>query len=165
MIPGRFGCRQRPGRYFVHVLKLVNTKILPAIANALGLMAALSAFAQDSPVQRHEMATNHLKHIAAEMSARGLSDIRTLDDFARLPILTKDIIRDRWRDLIRDDVPLERLHRHHSGGSTGVVRGSSLCVSTRALLVDTRPRTTRLPLGRNRSGSKPPARAVSYSRK
>ena len=47
-------------------------------------------------------------------------DIRTLDDFARLPILTKDIIRDRWRDLIRDDVPLERLHRHHSGGSTGV---------------------------------------------
>lgn len=47
-------------------------------------------------------------------------DIRTLDDFARLPILTKDIIRDRWRDLIRDDVPLERLHRHHSGGSTGI---------------------------------------------
>src|SRR5678815_5652687 len=40
-------------------------------------------------------------------------DIRTLGDFARLPILTKDIIRDRWRDLIRDDVPLERLHRHH----------------------------------------------------
>jgi phenylacetate-CoA ligase len=47
-------------------------------------------------------------------------DIQTLDDFARLPILTKDIIRDRWRDLIREDVPLERLHPHHSGGSTGV---------------------------------------------
>jgi phenylacetate-CoA ligase len=47
-------------------------------------------------------------------------DIRTLDDFARLPILTKDILRERWRDLIRDDVPLERLHRHYSGGSTGV---------------------------------------------
>ena len=47
-------------------------------------------------------------------------DIRTLDDFARLPILTKDIIRERWRDLIREDVPLERLQRHHSGGSTGV---------------------------------------------
>ena len=47
-------------------------------------------------------------------------DIRSLEDFARLPILTKDIIRDRWRDLIREDVPLERLHRHHSGGSTGV---------------------------------------------
>ena len=54
--------------------------------------------------------------------ALGLSsrDIRTPDDFSRLPILTKDIIRERWRDLIREDVPLERLHRHHSGGSTGV---------------------------------------------
>jgi phenylacetate-CoA ligase len=48
------------------------------------------------------------------------TDIRTLDDFARLPILTKDIIRERWRDLIREDVPLDRLQRHHSGGSTGV---------------------------------------------
>ena len=35
-------------------------------------------------------------------------DIRTLDDFARLPILTKDIIRERGRDLIREDVPLEQ---------------------------------------------------------
>ena len=47
-------------------------------------------------------------------------DIRTMDDFARLPILTKGIIRDRWRDLIREDVPIERLQPHHSGGSTGV---------------------------------------------
>jgi phenylacetate-CoA ligase len=47
-------------------------------------------------------------------------DIRTLDDFARLPVLTKDIVRERGRDLIRDDVPLERLHVHYSGGSTGV---------------------------------------------
>lgn len=47
-------------------------------------------------------------------------DIRTLDDFARLPILTKDIIRERGRDLIREDVPLDQLQRHHSGGSTGV---------------------------------------------
>lgn len=48
------------------------------------------------------------------------ADIRTLDDFARLPILTKDIIRERWRELVREDVPLERLQTHHSGGSTGV---------------------------------------------
>jgi phenylacetate-CoA ligase len=47
-------------------------------------------------------------------------DIRTLDDFTRLPILTKDIIRERWRDLIREDVPLEQLSPHFSGGSTGV---------------------------------------------
>jgi phenylacetate-CoA ligase len=47
-------------------------------------------------------------------------DIRTLDDFSRLPALTKDIVRERWRDLVRDDVPLEQLSPHHSGGSTGV---------------------------------------------
>jgi len=47
-------------------------------------------------------------------------DVRSLDDFSKLPVLTKDIIRERQRDLIRDDVPLESLAQHHSGGSTGV---------------------------------------------
>jgi phenylacetate-CoA ligase len=47
-------------------------------------------------------------------------DIRNWDDFSRLPILTKDIIRENQRDLIREDVPLERLQPHFSGGSTGV---------------------------------------------
>lgn len=47
-------------------------------------------------------------------------DIRSLSDFAELPVLTKDIVRERQRDLVRDDVPLENLSQHHSGGSTGV---------------------------------------------
>ena len=47
-------------------------------------------------------------------------DVRSLEDFARLPVLTKEIVRERWRDLVREDVPLESLSRHHSGGSTGV---------------------------------------------
>lgn len=47
-------------------------------------------------------------------------DIRSLNDFRQLPILTKDIIRERGRDLVREDVPLSSLHAHHSGGSTGV---------------------------------------------
>ena len=47
-------------------------------------------------------------------------DVRSLADFAQLPILTKDIIRERKRDLIRDDVRIEDLQTHHSGGSTGV---------------------------------------------
>ena len=47
-------------------------------------------------------------------------DIRNWDDFSRLPILTKDIIRENQRDLVREDVPLEKLHPHFSGGSTGV---------------------------------------------
>lgn len=47
-------------------------------------------------------------------------DIRTLEDFAGLPVLTKEIIRERGRDLVREDVNIESLSRHHSGGSTGV---------------------------------------------
>jgi phenylacetate-CoA ligase len=47
-------------------------------------------------------------------------DIRSLKDFAELPVLTKEIVRERARDLVRDDVPLESLSKHHSGGSTGV---------------------------------------------
>src|SRR6185295_2152394 len=60
---------------------LVNARFLPAVANALVLISALSAFAQETPIQRHEMATNHLKGVAAEMSARCLNGIRTLDDW------------------------------------------------------------------------------------
>lgn len=47
-------------------------------------------------------------------------DIRSLDDFARLPMLTKDIVRERAADLVRTDVPRDTLLAHHSGGSTGV---------------------------------------------
>ena len=47
-------------------------------------------------------------------------DIRNWDDFVKLPVLTKDIIRERQRDLVREDVPLEKLRPHFSGGSTGV---------------------------------------------
>lgn len=50
----------------------------------------------------------------------GSRDIRDFDDFRRLPVLTKDIVRERGRDLVREDVPLDRLSEHHSGGSTGV---------------------------------------------
>jgi phenylacetate-CoA ligase len=47
-------------------------------------------------------------------------DIRSWNDFAQLPILTKDIIRENQRALIREDVTLEQLQPHFSGGSTGV---------------------------------------------
>ena len=47
-------------------------------------------------------------------------DIRNWDDFIKLPVLTKDIIREKQRELVREDVPLEKLRPHFSGGSTGV---------------------------------------------
>lgn len=47
-------------------------------------------------------------------------DVRSFEDFSQLPILTKDVIRERGHELVREDVPLEDLSPHHSGGSTGV---------------------------------------------
>lgn len=47
-------------------------------------------------------------------------DVRSLEDFSRLPVLTKDIVRERQRDLLQEGVDPARLLAHHSGGSTGV---------------------------------------------
>lgn len=102
-------------------------------SNALGILREIQRAPFESPA---DVRLNQLRRLSALLThaeqrvpyyrelfrSLGVTsrDIRTLDDFARLPILTKDIISERWRDLIRDDVPLERLFRHHSGGSTGV---------------------------------------------
>lgn len=47
-------------------------------------------------------------------------DFRTPKDLSRLPILTKDIVRERRNDLLREDVDPATLMPHFSGGSTGV---------------------------------------------
>lgn len=47
-------------------------------------------------------------------------DIRNLHDFSQLPVLTKDIVRERLPELVREDVPASRLLTSHSGGSTGM---------------------------------------------
>jgi len=64
----------------------------------------------------------HVPYYRALFGSLGIRshDIRTWDDFFKLPILTKDIIREKQRELIREDVPLETLRPHFSGGSTGV---------------------------------------------
>jgi cephalosporin-C deacetylase-like acetyl esterase len=52
-----------------------------AVAFALGTFLQLPA--QESAAQRHAMATNHLKRVTTEMSARCLEDVRTLEDWKR----------------------------------------------------------------------------------
>ncbi|HWX40863.1 MAG TPA: hypothetical protein VN345_06905 [Blastocatellia bacterium] len=51
------------------------------------------------------------------MTAR---DIRSFDDFSRIPVLTKETVRERLSDLVREDVPPQSFIKHHSGGSTGI---------------------------------------------
>lgn len=46
-------------------------------------------------------------------------DIQTRADLVKLPILTKQMIRDNYGDLIPNDMPKSRLIRSSTGGSTG----------------------------------------------
>jgi hypothetical protein len=55
----------------------------PYAAGVLVLFLARHLMAQDTAVQRHEMATNQLKRLAAEMTAVCLNDIRSLDDWEK----------------------------------------------------------------------------------
>src|SRR5262245_23445099 len=57
------------------------TPILFAGILCAGLATPLSA--QESAAQRHAMATNQMKRVTMEMSARCLEDVRTLDDWKR----------------------------------------------------------------------------------
>ena len=48
------------------------------------------------------------------------ADVRTLEDFARVPVLTKDVLRTRGEELISETADRASLFAQHSGGSTGV---------------------------------------------
>jgi phenylacetate-CoA ligase len=67
-------------------------------------------------------AERHVPYYGEVFRSLGVTsdDIRSLEDFARLPVLTKDLVRERQHDLVRTDVARDTLLEHHSGGSTGV---------------------------------------------
>jgi phenylacetate-CoA ligase len=47
-------------------------------------------------------------------------DVRSFEDFARLPLLTKDDLRNHADDLVTEGLDPSRLERKRTGGSTGV---------------------------------------------
>src|SRR6187399_2120836 len=71
----------------MHVLtRRLSYLLIWAAALLVALYPTVGSYlkaAEDTPVQRHEMATNHPKRIVAEMSTRCLSDIRTLEDWRK----------------------------------------------------------------------------------
>ncbi len=66
-----------------------NTFRLPILLKAklllpiLFLISACGGSAQDTPAERHRMATNHVKRVAAELSASFLTEIRSLEDWKK----------------------------------------------------------------------------------
>jgi len=47
-------------------------------------------------------------------------EIRSKSDLVRLPILTKQIIRDNYQMLLSQDIKSRNIRKHSTGGSTGV---------------------------------------------
>jgi phenylacetate-CoA ligase len=86
-------------------------------------------FAADPEAQQFALLRNLLLHAEARVPyyrdlfpriGMRAADVRTMADFARIPILTKDIIRAEGDRMLRDDVAKSTLQPHFSGGSTGV---------------------------------------------
>jgi len=46
-------------------------------------------------------------------------DIRTIEDLEKLPILTKDIIKEHWEEFKPANLPSMKYYKHATGGSTG----------------------------------------------
>jgi phenylacetate-CoA ligase len=67
-------------------------------------------------------AESHVPYYRELFRSMGITsrDVRSLNDFRMLPVLTKDIVRERAKDLVRNDVDILSLAVGHSGGSTGI---------------------------------------------
>lgn len=66
-------------------------------------------------------AFDHVPYYRATMKQLGLSpeDIQSKEDLPKLPLLTKDIIRARFREFIADNASEKKLVHGHTSGTTG----------------------------------------------
>jgi hypothetical protein len=78
------------------------------VIGTLVLFALQNLFAQDTTAQRHEMATNQLKQLAAEMTGRCLNDVRSLEDWKKQrPELRRQLLDMLGLDPIPKRTPLK----------------------------------------------------------
>lgn len=68
-----------------------------------------------------DQAYNHTMYWKRIFDERGLkpSDIRTMEDLKKLPILTKDDIRAHYEEIVPDNVKEFRYRKDQTGGTTG----------------------------------------------
>lgn len=103
---------------------------LPGVLNDLKMLNASQYF---SPEQLHEIQFKKLKQLLAHASAHvpyyqaifketgfSPSDLRSFDDFKRLPILTKSTIRTHGKRLLAKNFSESEVHISETGGTTGI---------------------------------------------
>lgn len=75
---------------------------------ALTLVVPAVAWGQENPARRHEQAIAHLKKVAAELSARSLTDIRSLEDWkAKRPSIRRELLYMLGLDPLPERTPLK----------------------------------------------------------
>jgi phenylacetate-CoA ligase len=110
----------------------VATLKYPLLKNTLKNLEYLNKSQWSTPEQIEEFRSQRLQQMLNHAYEnvpyyhkifQGLSlkptDIRSVSDLSRLPILTKDIIRKNLPDLLPKNVPKDRLIQTATGGSTG----------------------------------------------
>ena len=66
-----------------------------------------------------EYASVHVPYYRGISEKTGIHKIQSWDDFHKLPILTKDIVRKNFNDLKADNLPSSRFVENSTSGSTG----------------------------------------------
>lgn len=68
-----------------------------------------------------EHAYEYVPYYRTMMNRRGLKpkDIQTTDDLVKMPILTKDVLRENWNEIISTNVSFSKTRVRKTGGSTG----------------------------------------------
>jgi len=77
---------------------------------------------QDKTLHRLiEHVYKHVPYYRNVMQTRGLTpeDIRTTDDLTKLPVLDKQIFRQRWKEFISDEANPDMVRVRRTGGTTG----------------------------------------------
>lgn len=67
-----------------------------------------------------EYARQHSPYYRRVLSARGIGELKSMDDFLRIPVTTKDDIRKNHDAMISDQFRKQNLVSARTGGSTGV---------------------------------------------
>ena len=76
------------------------------------LLVPTCIYSQENAARRHERVVEHLKKTAAEISARSLSDIRTLDDWiAKRPAVRRELLDMLGADPLPERTPLRPRSR------------------------------------------------------
>ena len=75
---------------------------------ALLLLLSLPLLGQETPAKRHERAVEHLKSVAAELSAKSLDDVKTLEEWkARRPRVLREMLYMLGLDPLPERTPLQ----------------------------------------------------------